>query len=96
VHTPATQLSLRLQALPSSQVVPSVAAGFVHAPVDGVQVPAAWQESCAVQTTLLLPVQVPAWQLSVCVQALPSLQVVPSAAAGFEHTPVRASQVPEA
>jgi len=36
----------------------------------------------------LVPVQVPAWQESVGVQALPSLQVKPSAWVGFEHKPV--------
>jgi len=39
-------------------------------------------------------VQVPFWQLSVCVQALPSLHEVPFAATGFEHTPVVVLQVP--
>src|SRR5579883_258743 len=42
----------------------------------------------------LPPVQVPFWQVSVWVQALPSLQVVPLAAAGLEHWPVVGSQVP--
>src|SRR2546425_1172573 len=37
------------------------------------------------QTTGFEPVQTPAWQVSVCVQALPSLQAVPSAAGGFEQ-----------
>ena len=35
-----------------------------------------------------------AWQVSVCVQALPSLQAVPSAFGGFEQTPVVGLQVP--
>jgi hypothetical protein len=39
-------------------------------------------------------VQVPLWQLSVCVQALPSLQDVPLATIGFEHVPLLASHVP--
>ena len=38
--------------------------------------------------------QVPAWQVSVCVHALPSLHAVPSALFGFEHVPVEGSQVP--
>ena len=45
-------------------------------------------------TTGLLPVQVPFWQLSVWVQAFPSLQVVPFAAAGFEQMPVAGLHVP--
>jgi hypothetical protein len=39
-------------------------------------------------------VQAPAWQVSDCVQALPSLHEAPSAFAGFEHTPVPVLQVP--
>ena len=38
--------------------------------------------------------QAPAWQESLWVQALPSLQDVPSGAAGFEQTPVCALQSP--
>jgi hypothetical protein len=40
------------------------------------------------------PVHVPFWQLSLCVHALPSLQVVPLAATGFEHAPVLGLHVP--
>jgi hypothetical protein len=47
------------------------------------------------QTTGFAPVQVPAWQVSVCVQRLPSVQVVPF---GFgvagEHSPFAGLQVP--
>ncbi len=47
------------------------------------------------QVTGLLPVQVPLWQLSVCVHALPSLHVVPFGAfVAAEHWPVDGSQVP--
>ena len=38
--------------------------------------------------------QVPFWQVSVCVQALLSLHAVPLFATGFEHAPVDASHVP--
>src|SRR2546426_8142480 len=48
----------------------------------------------AVQTTGLPPVQVPDWQVSVCVHALPSLQAVSIAGIGFERTPASALQVP--
>ena len=51
-------------------------------------------ESLAEQVTGLPPVQVPDWQVSVCVQALPSLHAVPFALAGFEQAPVDGSQVP--
>jgi len=36
----------------------------------------------------------PLWHVSVCVHALPSLQVVPFAAAGFEHWPLEGSHAP--
>ena len=41
-----------------------------------------------------VPVQTALWQLSPVVHALPSLQLVPSEAAGLEQAPVAASQVP--
>jgi hypothetical protein len=47
-----------------------------------------------VHTTGLAPWHAPAWQVSACVHALPSLQAVPLALAGFEQTPVATSQVP--
>ena len=40
------------------------------------------------------PVQVPAWQASVCVHALLSLQAVPFIFAGFEQRPVAGAHVP--
>jgi hypothetical protein len=40
------------------------------------------------------PVQAPAWQVSVRVQALPSLQAVPSVTFGFEQAPVDGLHVP--
>src|SRR5262249_46311051 len=46
----------------------------------GSHTPALWHWSAAVQTTGA-PVQLPAWQLSPCVHALPSSQVVPSTTA---------------
>jgi hypothetical protein len=42
----------------------------------------------------LAPLQIPLTQVSVCVQALPSLQPVPSLAGGFVHLPVVASHAP--
>src|SRR5262245_42912381 len=94
VHTPPWQESLCVQALLSLQPVPLAFGGFEHTPVAESQVPATWHWSDGVHTTGLLPVQVPAWQASDCVQALPSSQPVPSDFAGFEQTPVVASQVP--
>jgi hypothetical protein len=53
------QLSLTVQKSPSSQDVPLAFGGFEHWPVVGLQVPAAWHWSEAVQTTGAVPVQVP-------------------------------------
>lgn len=94
VHTPDWQLSVWVQAFPSLHDVPSVLFGFEQVPVVGLQVPAAWHWSLAVQVTGLPPVQTPATQVSVCVQALPSLHDVPSTLLGFEQVPVVGSQVP--
>jgi hypothetical protein len=93
-HTPARQLSLRVQALPSLHVVPSVTGGFEHTPVCVLHVPATWHWSCAVHTTGLPPWHAPTRQLSVRVQALASSHVVPSVAGGFEHVPVCVLHVP--
>src|SRR5437870_2230688 len=83
-----------LQTWFAPQSVPFAAAGFVHDPVIGLHAPPTWQASRGAQATRLLPVHVPAWHASVCVQALPSLHVVPSGAAGLEHAPVDGSHVP--
>src|SRR5439155_16190767 len=91
---PFSQASAGVQASPSLQAVPSAFAGFEHVPLAGSQVPAMWHWSEAVQTTGLLPVHTPPSQLSVCVQALPSLHAVPSAFGGFERVPLRGSQMP--
>jgi hypothetical protein len=94
VHAPAWHASAWVQALPSSQVVPSAWLGLEQIPVAGLQVPAVWHWSGEGQTAALDPVQAPAWHVSVWVQRFPSLQVVPSAWAGFEQIPVAGLQVP--
>src|SRR5437667_262470 len=94
VQSPLWQVSVCVQALPSLHAVPSILAGSEHAPVAGLQVPAVWHWSEAVQTTGLAPVHTPLWQVSVWVQPSPSLQAVPSVVGGFEHGPVAGSQVP--
>ena len=94
VQLPVWQLSLCVQALPSLQAAPFAVAGFEQVPVLRSQVPARWHWSLAVQTTGVPPVQAPTWQVSPCVQALPSLQAAPFAFAGFEQVPVLRSQVP--
>src|SRR5437867_2438067 len=40
--------------------------------------------------------QLPAWQVSLCVQASPSVQTLPSAVFGLEQVPLAGSQVPAA
>src|SRR5229473_1630177 len=91
---PLWQVSVWVQALPSLHAVPSVAAGLEQMPVAGLHVPATWHWSRAVQVMGLLPTQLPLWQVSVWVQALPSLHAVPSVAVGLEQIPVVGSHVP--
>jgi hypothetical protein len=76
-----------VHAFASLHVVPSVLAGFEQTPVAGLHVPASWHWSCAVQVFGFAPVHVPDWQVSVCVQPLPSLHALPFALGGFEHAP---------
>ena len=91
---PFWHVSPLVQASPSLQAAPFVLAGLEQVPVAGSQVPATWHWSEAVQTTGLLPVQSPLWQVSVWVQALLSLHAVPLLAFGLEHWPVAVLQVP--
>jgi hypothetical protein len=93
-HAPAWQLSVCVHALPSVHAVPLAFGGLVQTPVAGLHTPATWHWSEAVHTTGLAPTHAPAWQLSVCVHALPSVQAVPLAFAGFVHTPLAGSQTP--
>lgn len=94
VQAPAWQVSVVVQALLSVQVVPFAAFGFEQTPVAGAQTPTTWHESSAVQTFAVPPVQVPAWQASPVVHALPSVQVAPLGAVGFEQLPLAGSQTP--
>jgi hypothetical protein len=94
VQAPARQLSVCVQAFPSLQLVPSGAGALEQAPVVGLHVPAVWHSPAAGQVTGLDPLQVPAWQVSVCVHVFPSLQAVPLGATGLEHAPVAGSHVP--
>jgi len=80
--------------LPLAQLVPFGAIGFEHVPVVGSQAPTAWHWSEAVHVTGFEPTHVPLWQVSVRVHALPSLQPVPLATAGFEQAPLVGSHVP--
>src|SRR5262245_44811393 len=93
-HAPAEHVSFVVQALPSLHEVPAAPFGFERVPLAGWQVPATWHGSLAVQTTGFAPVQTPDAQVSVRVQALPSLHDVPSGALGFEQVPLAGLQVP--
>lgn len=94
LHAPAWHESAFVQALPSSHAVPLAAVGFEQLPLAGSQVPATWHASLAVHTTGLEPVQTPPRHESVFVQPFPSVQLVPSAASGFEQVPVLGSHEP--
>ncbi len=82
MQVPFWHVSVCVHMLPSLHVVPFVAfVGVEQVPVEELQVPATWHAVAAGQVTGLLPVQVPLWHVSVCVQALPSEQLLPFAAA---------------
>ena len=79
---------------PKAHGVSSGACGWEQSPVAGAQAPVAWHASGTRQITGLLPAQTPLWQVSVLVQALPSLHDGPlkslhvpslSAPAAVEH-----------
>src|SRR5204863_218227 len=93
-QAPAAQVSVRVQASPSSHGAPSSLAGLLQTPDAGLQVPAVWHWSAAVHTTGFAPTQAPAWQVSLCVHALASLQLVPLGLAGLLQAPDAGSQVP--
>ena len=87
-------MSVWVHAFPSEQAVPLGAFGLLQVPLAELQMPATWHWSDAVHVTGLAPVQAPAWQVSVWVQALPSEQPVPFGALGLLHVPVAGLQVP--
>src|SRR5438034_393853 len=91
----ATSQASLVQTTPSSQLGGSP---FTQRPVFGSHVSGPLQKTPSSQTTgcpmQLPPVQAPLWQVSVRVQALPSLHAVPSVLAGSEHAPVTGLQVP--
>src|SRR2546427_94841 len=93
-QAPASQVSVWVQALPSLQGAPLALAGLLQMPDAGLQTPAAWQWSAAVQATGVAPTQATASQVSVWVQALPSLQGAPLALAGLLQMPVAGMQPP--
>src|SRR5439155_356064 len=93
-QAPAAQVSVRVQALPSSHGAPSSLAGLVQTPVAGLQAPAVWHWSAAEHTTGFVPAQRPASQVSVRVQALPSSHGAPSSLAGLVQPPEAGLRAP--
>jgi hypothetical protein len=87
-------VSAVVHAFPSLQLAPSAFAGFEQVPVAVSHVPATWHGSTGPQTTGFPATQEPAWQVSACVHAFPSLQAEPSPFAGFEQTPDCGSHAP--
>jgi hypothetical protein len=88
----ALHVSAPLQALPSLHDVPA-ATGVWLTPVEGLQASVVHRLPSSTATAEPA-VQVPDWQVSEAVQALPSLHDVPFAFAGFEQRPVEELQVP--
>ena len=77
--------------LPSSQVVPFETGVCEQVPVDGAQVSVV-HGFRSLQLTGVPAAQVPAWQVSLPLQRLPSGQGVPSASATCEQVPPGAMQ----
>src|SRR5256884_8150518 len=71
-QAPASQVSVCVQALPSSHGAPLSLGGLLQTPVAGLQVPAVWHWSAGVHTTGVAPTQAPGARASVWVQAVPS------------------------
>jgi hypothetical protein len=65
-----------------------------QAPDTGLQVEVAWQGFVVVQVTGVPETQLPAWQTSPMVQALPSSQEVPGGRGTRPQLPVAGSQTP--
>jgi hypothetical protein len=77
VHTPAWHVSPTVQANVSLHAGVPGLAGFEQRPLPGAQTPALWHWSEGEQTTGLPPAHEPFEQVSVCVQASPSVQAGP-------------------
>lgn len=93
-QVPAWHVSVCVHAFPSLHALPFAFGGLEHVPVDALHAPTSWHWSLGGHVTGFAPLHAPAWQVSVCVHALPSVQLVPSAFAGLEQAPVDVSHVP--
>src|SRR5262249_2222504 len=87
-QTPAWQGSVCVHAWPSLHALPSALVAYEQVRVAGSQPPAWCPESGGGQASGFAPRQRPLSHVSVRVQALPSLQALPSGLAGFEQLPV--------
>jgi hypothetical protein len=90
-HEPPMHASPVVQAFPSLHGVPSARGLPEHVPVAELQPSWPWQGTAGHETGLP-PLQVPPWQVSVCVQALLSLHGVPSVT-GVCMQPLAATQL---
>jgi hypothetical protein len=81
-----------VQALPSSQAVPSTLTRVAQVPDCGSQTPG-WQASSHEHATGV-PMQMPPWQVSFWVQGSSSLQALPSGLVGLVQAPDCGSQTP--
>src|SRR5439155_1057752 len=93
-QAPAAQVSVRVQASPSSHGAPLSLAGLLQPPEGGLRTPAAWHWSAAVPSPARRSSEVPAGQVSVRVQALPSSHRVPLSLAGLLQAPEAGLQAP--
>jgi hypothetical protein len=95
VQTPAWQRSVKVQLLESLHTVPSAEAVTTHEPERGSHVTVRSHASAfaARQVTELPGEQCPARQVSVRVQALPSLHGAPLLAGVMSHAPVTGLQL---
>src|SRR2546425_16004 len=85
-QAPASQVSVCVQALPSSQATPLGLAGLLQMPDAGSQAPAVWHWSATGHTTGVTPTQMPPPQASACVQAPPSSHGAPVSLGGALQT----------
>jgi hypothetical protein len=94
VQAPVWHVSVWVHALPSEHPAPFGLVGLEQTPVPGLHVPTSWHWLSAVQTMGFMPVQTPAWQVSLCVHALLSLHAVPFGLIGVEQVPEPGSHTP--
>jgi hypothetical protein len=89
-HAPDWHVSAPLQALPSEQLVPFVASGYVHWPVAGSHVAPLLvrQTGGLLQSTGVPAVHWPATHVSLPLQRSLSAHDVPSVTLGYEHWPL--------